>query len=70
MPKAKERDGVFQRKHRSGWWVRKQNQLLTRIKSLPVDERTAFDKWHVENQIKVPAADWPGFKERFPDSLK
>jgi hypothetical protein len=44
MPKAKERDGVFQRKHRSGWWVRKQNQLLTRIKSLPVDERTAFDK--------------------------
>jgi hypothetical protein len=50
--------------------LRRQQQLLTCIKSLSVEERAAFDKWYAEHQVGVPTSDWPGFKKYFPDGLR
>ncbi len=50
--------------------LRQQGQLLARIKSLPMEERAAFEKWYAENQRTVPTVDWPGFKKYFPEGLK
>ena len=50
--------------------LRKQQKLLVYIKSLPAEDRAAFEKWYAENQITVPPSDWPGLKKYFPDGLK
>lgn len=50
--------------------MRHQQRLLNCIKSLPVEERAAFDQWYAENQIAVLTSDWPGFKKYFPDGQK
>jgi len=50
--------------------LRSQQKLLACIRSLPAEDRAAFEKWYAENQITVPPSDWPGFNKYFPDGLK
>jgi hypothetical protein len=50
--------------------LRRQQKLLACIKSLPVDERAAFEKWYAKTEETTPTSDWPGFKKYFPDGLK
>jgi hypothetical protein len=50
--------------------LRRQQKILTCIKSLPAEERAVFDKWYAEAQLMTPTSDWPGFQKYFPDGLK
>jgi hypothetical protein len=50
--------------------LRWQKRLLACIKSLPAEERAAFDKWYAEIEETTPTSDWPGLKKYFPDGLK
>ena len=50
--------------------LRKQQKLLGCIKSLPADERAAFEKWYAKIEETTSTSDWPGFRKYFPDGLQ